>query len=140
MPIKSTLKSCNFSLNFLLFFIFFYQSEYNDIIFLSTIINLKIQNILFINIFYLSIINTNISTLYFHNYGIKNIIQKTVKLVIGIGGDSSAGKTTLLKNLFELLGSQFISIEGDGDHKWERNDNNWKSFVDPKANYIGNQR
>ena len=46
-----------------------------------------------------------------------------------------------MKNLFELLGSQFISIEGDGDHKWERNDNNWKSFthLDPKANYIHRQ-
>ena len=67
--------------------------------------------------------------------------KKQSNLVIGIGGDSSAGKTTLLKNLFELLGSQFISIEGDGDHKWERNDNNWKSFthLDPKANYIHRQ-
>ena len=51
--INSKILHAIFSLNFLLF-LFFYQSEYNDIIFLSTIINLKIQNILFINIFYLS--------------------------------------------------------------------------------------
>ena len=38
-------------------------------------------------------------------------------------------------------GNKVVEIEGDGEHKWERNDKNWKKYthLDPKANYMHKQ-
>ena len=61
---------------------------------------------------------------------------------IGISGDSGAGKTTLLKLLSDTLGNnKVIVIEGDGDHKWERNAIEWNEIthLNPKANYLYKQ-
>lgn len=61
---------------------------------------------------------------------------------IGIAGDSGAGKTRLLTMLKELLSKEHIlCIEGDGDHKWERGDDNWKDMthLNPRANYLYRQ-
>lgn len=61
---------------------------------------------------------------------------------IGIAGDSGAGKTRLLTMLKELLSKEHIlCIEGDGDHKWERGDDNWKEMthLNPLANYLYRQ-
>ncbi|MDC3134023.1 hypothetical protein OA958_04215 [Bacteroidota bacterium] len=60
-------------------------------------------------------------------------------LLIGIGGDSSAGKTTFSKVLQNLYGnSQTTIIRGDDMHKWERGDQNWneKTHLNPLANHI----
>lgn len=60
-------------------------------------------------------------------------------LLIGIGGDSSSGKTTFSKILQNLYGnSQTTIIRGDDMHKWERGDKNWKdkTHLNPLANHI----
>lgn len=60
-------------------------------------------------------------------------------LLIGIGGDSSSGKTTFSKTLQNLYGNtQTTIIKGDDMHKWERGDQNWneKTHLNPSANYI----
>lgn len=80
-----------------------------------------------------------------YKFGIRsNKIYKSdnVSVIIGVGGDSGAGKTTLIKAIESLLGkSRIVSIEADGDHKWERGDENWKQFthLNPKANYLYRQ-
>jgi len=80
-----------------------------------------------------------------HKYGVKsNSIyrKKSHSLMLGIAGDSSSGKTTLLSDLKSLLGASYVlGIEGDGNHKWERNDENWKNIthLNPKANYLYKQ-
>ena len=141
---KSRILYISFSLVYLVFFIFFYKSEYIDILFLGNEVNIKIDNdglgdviFTFIEVLLVSIIYA------FYKYGIKSnsIYKKHLNLTIGIGGDSGVGKTTFLDNLQDLLGNKLLQIEGDGEHKWERGDENWKKFthLDPKANHIHKQ-
>lgn len=141
---KSRLLYIGFSIAYLIFFIFFYKSEYKDILFLGSEIDLKIQNKRLADISFTLLEVTLVSIMYaFYKYGIKSnsIYRKQLNLIIGIGGDSGVGKTTLLNNLQNLLGNKLLQIEGDGEHKWERGDKNWNKFthLDPKANHIHKQ-
>lgn len=141
---KSKLLYMGFSLIYLLFFIFFYKSEYNDILFLGEVVDLKVENDRLINIFFTLLEVTLLSIMYaFYKYGIKSnsIYKKKVNLAIGIGGDSGTGKTTLLNIIQDILGNKLLQIEGDGEHKWERGDANWAKLthLDPKANHIHKQ-
>ncbi len=59
--------------------------------------------------------------------------------MIGIGGDSAAGKSTLthaISAVFEPQNTEII--RGDDMHKWERGNENWKTFthLDPRANKL----
>jgi len=74
--------------------------------------------------------------------GIYNNIQTkflSQPYLIGIGGDSAAGKSTLsnaLLSVFEPINTGII--RGDDMHKWERLDDNWNKYthLDPRANNI----
>jgi uridine kinase len=59
--------------------------------------------------------------------------------LVGIGGDSAAGKSTLTRDL-EAIFHPFNTtiIRGDDMHRWERGDENWKTHthLDPKANRL----
>lgn len=141
---KSRLLYISFSVVYLVFFIFFYKSEYKDILFLGYEINLKIHNDRLADISFTLLEVTLVAIMYaFYKYGIKSnsVYRKQLNLIIGIGGDSGVGKTTLLNNLQNLLGDKLLQIEGDGEHKWERGDENWNKFthLDPKANHIHKQ-
>ena len=68
--------------------------------------------------------------------------RRSRPFTIGIAGDSGAGKSRLLVMLAELLSEDHIlNIEGDGDHRWERGDANWKEMthLNPRANYLYRQ-
>lgn len=141
---KSLLLYYLFSLVYLIFFVFFYKSEYKDILFMGNDINLKFESEKLTNIAFTFLEVTLLAIMYaFYKYGIKSnsIYKKQSNLIIGIGGDSGVGKTTLLDNLSLLLGDKLLKIEGDGEHKWERGDDNWNKFthLDPKANHIHKQ-
>ncbi|WP_167365467.1 uridine kinase [Flavobacterium phragmitis] len=141
---KSLLLYSAFSLTYLIFFLFFHKSEYADVLFLGRVINLKIENENMANIAFTFLEVILAAIIYaFYKYGIKSnsIYNKHLNLVIGIGGDSGVGKTTLVNNLQSILGDKLLQIEGDGEHKWERGDENWKKFthLDPKANHIHKQ-
>ena len=123
---------------------FFYISEYKDVYFLGHEIDLKFRNENLINISFTVLEVSLIAIMYaFYKYGIKSnsIYKKQTNLSVGIGGDSGAGKSRLLLSLKHILGNKLLAIEGDGEHKWERNDLNWEKFthLDPKANYIHRQ-
>lgn len=142
---KNILLYFGLSFAYLIFVVFFYKSECIDIIFFGNEIDLKIENdklrhlsFTFLEVMLLSIMYA------FYKYGIKSnsVYKKQTNLVIGIGGDSGVGKSTLLNNLEKLVGAdKFLQIEGDGEHKWERGDENWSKFthLDPKANHIHKQ-
>ncbi len=62
--------------------------------------------------------------------------------VIGICGDSGTGKSTLQDSISKMFSEKnFLRIEGDGDHKWERGDQNWENYthLNPKANFLHRQ-
>ena len=115
-----------------------------DILLLNQEINLKVENHKLANIFFTLLESMLLAIMYaFYRYGIKSnsIYKKYTNLTIGIGGDSGVGKSSLLGNITLLLGNKLLQIEGDGEHKWERGDENWSKFthLDPKANYIHKQ-
>ncbi|HEY6881417.1 MAG TPA: hypothetical protein VI299_25505, partial [Polyangiales bacterium] len=61
--------------------------------------------------------------------------------MIGIGGDSGAGKHTLGRDLATSLGQQISLINGDDDHKWERGHAMWRRYthLDPRGNLLHEQ-
>lgn len=141
---KSILLYATFSSAYLIFFVFFYHSEYKDILFLGHYINLKIENSTLTNVFFTLLESILLAIMYaFYKYGIKSnsIYKKQTNLAIGIGGDSGVGKSSLLANLTLLFQDKLLQIEGDGEHKWERGDENWNKYthLDPKANFIHKQ-
>ena len=141
---KAIFLYCLFSLSYIVFFIFFYQSEYKDIYFLGQEIDLKLRNENLRNTSY-TVLKVSLVTIMhsFYVYGINSnsIYKKQKNLCVGISGDSGAGKSRLLLGLKNVLGQKLLTIEGDGDHKWERGSSKWKEFthLDPKANNIHKQ-
>lgn len=61
--------------------------------------------------------------------------------MMGIGGDSGAGKHTLANDLKALLGESMSVVNGDDDHRWERGHAMWRRYthLDPRGNYLGEQ-
>ncbi len=59
--------------------------------------------------------------------------------LIGIGGDSGAGKTTLSDAIQQIFNKSNTTIlRGDDMHRWERGDGNWAKMthLNPKANHL----
>ncbi len=61
-----------------------------------------------------------------------------VTFMIGVGGDSGAGKHTLGADLRALVGTQLTLLNGDDDHRWERGHAMWRrhTHLDPRANFL----
>lgn len=71
----------------------------------------------------------------------KNTLEKlkNVPFLIGIGGDSGVGKSTLTTSLQNIFGHQQLTIiRGDDMHRWERGHEKWDEFthLSPKANNL----
>ena len=74
------------------------------------------------------------------NYELKNIRYNVILSscnVFAICGDSGSGKTTLGNVLKKYFSNSFM-LECDRYHKWERNDDNWKSYthLNPESNFL----
>lgn len=129
---------------YLIFFIFFFIPEYRDWIFLQAPLNIKIDNERLRNITYTAFQVMLCATVYsMYKFGIRSnsIYKKTHNFIVGIGGDSAAGKSVLKGDVRSLLGERVLEMEGDADHKWSRGDENWQllTHLDPKANYLHKQ-
>lgn len=140
----------SYNIVYLVFFTLFYQHPLND---LSTLILLDTPLLFFQKGFIheSSIFFTLLSAIGCLNvYALLSFSLKNNQLVkrrfestlIGIGGDSASGKSTLLSLLQQVLGkANVLPLEGDGDHRWVRGDSNWqeKTHLNPKSNFLHRQ-
>lgn len=141
---------CNTALNlcYVIYFVFFHYKEgICDLYFLDRDLSfLKIDSPLLKNISFTLLTGTLVYFIFIiYKFGIigcgyYNFHSKS--FVIGICGDSGTGKSTLQSLIGEMFSpSSLIRIEGDGDHKWEREDVKWQEYthLDPRANYLYRQ-
>lgn len=77
-----------------------------------------------------------------YKWGIKKNLVKKIKnkpFLVGIGGDSGVGKSTLTELLTNLFGAPNMTvIRGDDMHRWERGHDKWEEIthLSPKANHL----
>jgi len=67
--------------------------------------------------------------------------ERKIPFLIGIGGNSGAGKDTYTKLVKSLIApKKCVQIDSDDDHKWERYDDNWHQYthLNPSANNLNN--
>ncbi|MDQ1911641.1 hypothetical protein RAC89_14620 [Paenibacillus sp. GD4] len=131
---------------YIIYFIFLHVSPISDINFLQQALNVKQDSGILRNLFFTILEACLLAIIYsLYKYGIKSnsvYKKKSSSFVVGVGGDSGSGKSTLLSDIDKLLNQHnVLHIEGDGDHKWERGDENWGVFthLNPKANYLHRQ-
>ncbi len=129
---------------YLLYFVFFYIPDYVDLRFLGTALQYKIHALtLHDGVFTVLAAALVLVVAAFYRVGLKSntLYANSGVTVIGIGGDSGSGKSRLKRSIRDLLGTQCIEMEGDGDHRWERGDSHWQKMthLDPKANFLHRQ-
>jgi uridine kinase len=58
--------------------------------------------------------------------------------MLGLGGDSGAGKHTIGRDLARLFPDTMTLINGDDDHRWERGHAMWSEYthLDPRGNLL----
>ena len=133
-----------FNLVYLVYFIFFHVGDYGDITWLTTPLDFKISFPFWRNCVF-TVLEAVLCCLIYCIYQIGNrsnaLYRKDRAVVIGIGGDSASGKTSLLEDMRSLLQEEMVWLEGDGDHKWERGNKNWGHYthLNPKANWLHKQ-
>lgn len=137
-----------FNAVYLIYFTFLHITEYTDIYLIEKSFQyLKINNGAVESVvFTLMVACLFIIVLKIYRFGISsnNLYKRRGNsFAIGIAGDSGAGKSRLLDKIEHLFGSEkdILFIEGDGDHRWARNDENWEQYtaLNPQANYLYRQ-
>lgn len=137
-----------FNIFYMVYFVFLHKADYTDVIFLGKSLQyLKIENTTIRScVFTLMVACLAVMVYKIYRFGIasNNLYQMGGKsFVIGIAGDSGAGKSRLLDKIEHLFGTEkdILFIEGDGDHRWARGDENWEQYtaLDPQANYLYRQ-
>ena len=134
----------SYSLSFIAFFLLSWQGDYVDLRFLGEEFLPKIQDEKLNGILFTGLSVSLIANLYaIYGLGVRSnrIYHKPSGILIGIGGDSGAGKSTLLHSLARMFKHSVTLLEGDGDHRWERGNQNYEIFthLNPRANYLERQ-
>lgn len=132
---------------YLLYFVFAHQTRLVDLYFLDIPLTGLKQNMpLFCNGVFTVLIASLVWTIYsMYRSGIaSNSLYRNgnASFTIGIAGDSGSGKSTLQEVIKSVVGKKkVLTIEGDGDHKWERSNAMWKHFthLNPKSNFLYRQ-
>ncbi|MEY8205382.1 MAG: hypothetical protein RPR40_09935 [Bermanella sp.] len=131
---------------YLLYYLAFHHYDHSKLMFmgLPVMSEIPITTYPIGNVIYTALQAILLATIYqFYKNGISSNDTYTMDqaFVIGIGGDSGAGKTTLIHHLDSMLKDQLLQLEGDSDHKWERGNNNWQEYthLNPKANLLHRQ-
>lgn len=137
-----------YNLMYVVYFPFLHQTEFVDIRLLGRSLQaMKISN-LHLKYAVFTVMVALLSMVIYHIYrsGVaSNSLYRRggLPFTIGIAGDSGTGKSRLLEKIERLFGAgqDVLFIEGDGDHRWARNSENWEKYtaLDPKANYLYRQ-
>lgn len=101
-----------------------------NMLFIDNLLFTVLQTVLILNVYW--IYRRGVDC--FSNY---KMISKP--LLVGVGGDSGAGKTTVSEALVNVFGQKNVAnIYGDDIHKWERGNKQWSSHthLDPQANNL----
>lgn len=136
-----------FNVLYLTYFVFFHDRGMTDLSCMGKGLScIKIADSGWRNLVFTLLSATLVSIVYsMYQLGItSNSLYKrrNIPFTIGIAGDSGAGKSTLIELVKRLLGEgNLLYIEGDGDHRWERGNEQWQEFthLNPKANYLYRQ-
>lgn len=136
-----------FYLLYLFYYICFHMTRFVDLYFLRWDLScLKIQDLDLENIVFTLMVGVFLILVFsMYQYGVNSnsyYKRRSRPFIIGVAGDSGSGKSKLLEMLDELLSeNRILNIEGDGDHKWERGNENWKdvTHLNPRANYLYRQ-
>lgn len=136
-----------FNLLYLLYYVCFHKTQFVDLYFLGRDLSfLKLSDPALKDIVFTLMVGVFlILVVCMYLYGVNSnsyYRRRNRPFTIGIAGDSGAGKSRLLTMLKELLSEDHIlCVEGDGDHKWERGNDNWKEMthLNPQANYLYRQ-
>ena len=137
------------SMAFLVFFLFFYDHPFNsyaNLKFLEHPASSPVQNSDFRDTsFTFLVCSLLIAMVFIYRTAIERshlFKRRFEAFLIGIAGDSGAGKSQVLSSLKKALGESIVTtLEGDGEHKWERGHENWQVFthLNPKANALHRQ-
>ncbi len=137
-----------FNCAYIIYFVFFHQTEYTDICLLGDSWQfLKINAPAYKYAVFTALAACLAVTIYkVYRFGIaSNSLYKrrNIPFSIGIAGDSGSGKSKMIEKIEHLFGGgrDVLFIEGDGDHRWTRNNENWEKYtaLNPKANYLYRQ-
>jgi len=129
---------------YLCFFVIFHKSDHLDLAFLNTpIVFMNFSSAAQSVVFTLLEVGLFGCIILCYRAGVRSnaIYKHDYAFVIGIGGDSGTGKSTLLQDIKQLLVGRVQELEGDGDHKWVRGHEQWHkhTHLDPKANLLQRQ-
>jgi uridine kinase len=111
--------------------------NYNYLILLNNIYNYTLKNNNYLNIIFYDYLNEfNIK---YKNIDIKYKLILSKCNIIAISGDSGSGKSTLANILKSLYNNNnYLLLETDRYHKWERNDINYNTYthLNPESNFL----
>lgn len=132
---------------YLVYYIFLHDAGVIDLYFLDVSLQfLKIDTMFLRNVTFTVLTSLMAYTTYLiYQVGVRSnslYKRKNMPFTIGIAGDSSTGKSTMIKLIREALGQKnLLYLEGDSDHRWERNEVMWEKYtsLNPKANYLYRQ-
>jgi uridine kinase len=145
--IKPNLIYVIFAVLFLFYFVIFMDFSEIDVVVLNTSSSLiNFENEFFQNLTFTTLIGTLIFLTIItarNAYESSRFYKKeNIPFLVSISGDSGSGKSSLVKILSSLHAlDDILHLEGDAEHKWERNDENWNNYthLDPKANKLYKQ-
>ncbi|WP_289645306.1 glycosyltransferase 87 family protein [Maribacter aestuarii] len=130
LPDSDFISAYLFSENDFSFYRFFEKNRWISPDVLASLALTFLQTCLLLNVYWI------------YKWGIKKNLEKKIKnkpFLIGIGGDSGVGKSTLTELLTNLFGKENMTIiRGDDMHKWERGHDKWEEIthLSPKANHL----
>lgn len=135
------------NLLYVLYFVFAHRTDYTDLFFLGRTLDfLKTGDEIIRNMLFTALFAVHAYIIYYiwctALKGNSLYMRQNASFVIGISGDSGSGKSTLISIFRNFFGGKSIlTIECDGDHKWNRDDRNWQHFshLNPIANFLYRQ-